>query len=1322
MKSGSQGFTDPPKLLAIAREGEDWAFARSEEYSGAYDYGIDAGWDSGKPESRGAIFSDRQLYQPGEKAWFTGAAYYLQNGGLKQDKNTRYAIALEGPDGKKTNLGTQTTNKFGTFSLQLPLKSNQPLGYYSILAKGETGAEIAGEFRVAQFKPPNFKVELNLDKEFALIDQKVAAKAQSNYLFGSPVEGGKARYYITRTQTDFTPKGWEKFSFGRQWFWPEESPAVSSDALQANQVLDSAGTSRQLIPVAKDLPYPMTYQVDVQVTDVSNLSVSDSKTFTALPSDRLIGLQSNFVADAGKPFPIQVIVTDPAGKVIEGQRVRVELQQMNYSSVTQVIEGSQTPRNQVEYKTVQQAEILSGSNSQSVSLAPPASGSYRIRANFADAKDEITATDWQIWATGDNPVTWGNQYRNNRLEIKLDKESYQPGETATVLLQSPYPEAELHLAVVRHNILYRTITKVQGGAPQIQFQVTPEMLPNAAVEAVLVRQGLPLAQLEPGNLESLVRIGFAPFNINLDNKYLKVQVIPEQASLQPSAEQSVQLTLRDAQGMPTEGQFTVMVVNEAVLQLSGYRPPDLVNTVYAAQPIATRFADNRPDVVLEPPASPLEKGWGYGGGLSAAAASTRIRKDFQPLAYYNGSVLADASGQARVAFKLPDDLTTWRVMAVATDGNLHFGDGEATFITTKPLLSNPVLPQFARLGDRFEAGLAVTNNTGQTGTLAINGSVSGSLQFADNPGSMQTGAASGTHAYRFPLVATSTGKATVRFTTQVNGTTDAFEVPLEVKPLEVTEQVVETGVTTNQVKIPLNVDSKVVPDTGGLEISLASTLIPEITAPAQQVLEEELPFLEPAASQLAIVANLQTLSQKYGQNANFNPIQQATQALERLQKLQQPDGGFAAWPGQKTSDPFVSPYAAPAIAKASAAGLKVDPGMVRRLQTYLKNILANPGQYVFCKQQLCKNQVRLEALIALAELGDKRNDFLADIYEQQSQFDRVTQIKLALYLHQFSEWQQESKILSNQLQETIYETGRTATVNLPQGWNWLSSPTTAQAQALRLFIAQNRPPAVLDRLLQGLLALRREGTWQTSYDNAEALSALVEYSKLQPTPPNFGATVQIASKKLGSARFEGYRKPSWELKVPMAELPRGQQNLTLKKSGQGTLHYLVAYRYRLQGEQPGALNGLRVTREIHPANQAKVLRRIGLDAADQPLTVPVGQVFDIGLEIITDRPVDRVFITDPLPAGFEVIDTSFQTATPYFQAQQDNWQIAYQTIYRDRVVAYSDRLEPGVYSLHYLVRSVTPGTFLWPGAEAHLQYAPDEFGRSSSSKLIVANQ
>jgi uncharacterized protein YfaS (alpha-2-macroglobulin family) len=215
--------------------------------------------------------------------------------------------------------------------------------------------------------------------------------------------------------------------------------------------------------------------------------------------------------------------------------------------------------------------------------------------------------------------------------------------------------------------------------------------------------------------------------------------------------------------------------------------------------------------------------------------------------------------------------------------------------------------------------------------------------------------------------------------------------------------------------------------------------------------------------------------------------------------------------------------------------------------------------------------------------------------------------------------------------------------------------------------------------------------------------------------------VTFAGQSLGNTQFQGYENSTWNLSVPMAQLPKGNSDLVLQKSGPGNLHYLVSYGYRLTGNQPGRLNGLRVVRQVRRANEEEVLRTTGLYDLDQPFEVGAGQVFDVALEIITDHPVDHVVITDPLPAGLEAVNTEFQTANQAVQADADSWQIDYQQVYKDRVVAYGDRLTPGIYEVHYLARSVTPGSYLWPGAEAHLQYAPEEFGRNASSRLLVDN-
>ncbi len=1346
---GGTVFAEPPQLLVIAREGSDWAFTRTESYSGAYGYGVDAGWSNQERRSRsdsagvsrGTIFSDRQLYQPGEKVALTGVAYYLQQGQLQKDARASYHVILQDPKGAVRVLGDYITNDFGTFSLEFSLDNSQMVGEYQVLAHSnrsqsvraatgqeyrQGGLEIQGSFQVAEFKPPNFKGEVSVNKALAQPGDVLMVTTRGNYLFGAPVVGGKVEYYITRAQTEFTPSGWEGFRFGRQWFWPEEAPKLKSDVWQTVAVLDGDGSNQETFKIDTDLLYPMIYRVDASVSDVSNLSVTDSQSVTVLPSDRLIGLKSNFVAEAGQAFSVEVIVTDWEGQAKAGERVKLELQKMTYSRVTRVVEGGRSDRYQVEYETVSETTLKSGQTPITAELTPPDSGSYRIRAELVGSKSEATATDLGVWATGGGGVQWGYA-DENKLEIKLDRETYKVGDTATALIQSPYTQGQLYFAVVRDKPLFQAIQVVQGGAPQVQFQITPEMLPNAAFEAVLVRQGESLETAATENLVNLVKIGFVPFKIDLSDRRLSVNITPSRTQLAPGEAETLQLQLRDSNNQPLPGQLTVMVVNEAILQLSGYRPPNLMEIVYAEQPIATRFSDNRPNVSLQAQASPLAKGWGYGGGFSAGTPDTRTRTDFQPLAYYNGSVVTNRQGQATVNFILPDDLTTWRVMVVATDGNFRFGEGETTLITTKPILTNPILPQFVRPGDRPNAGLSITNTTENTGTLKITGTLSGGLTF-DTTGNTQdtrhVQGIKGTIGERFPMTATRPGIATVAFATDFKGQAiDAFEIPLEIKPLDVTEQVVESGITATTVSFPINLAEDVYPHTGGLEIHLASTLIPQIMAPAQQVFSQTpLPFAEPMASQLLIAASLKQLSAQYGQAVEMLNLPEKTNAaLTQLASLQQEDGGFSRYPSSTLSDPYLTPYVAEALARANQAGLSGPSIQINRLQSYLQNLLANPENEDFCTQEtLCKSKLRLDALIALAEWGQVRNDFLADIYSWREQYDPVTQIRLARYLSQFPEWRSETQTLVREIWESISQTGRTAPINLPPSYQWWSSATRVQAEALRLAIAQKSPLEDTGRLLTSLLNLRRQGTWGSTYDNAQALSALVTYAQTESIPPNFAVEVTLGGQSLGKIQFQGYQKSTGNWSIPMSQLPKGNQTLVINKSGPGNLHYLVSYRYRLTGSQPGRLNGLRVVREVRPANSEQVLWKTGLYALEKPLEVKAGQVFDVGLEIISDRPVDHVVITDPLPAGLEAINGEFQTNNLALQAQEDSWEIGYQQVYKDRIVAYGDRLTPGVYALHYLARSVTPGTYLWPGAEAHLQYAPEEFGRNASSQLMIS--
>ncbi|HEV3195980.1 MAG TPA: Ig-like domain-containing protein, partial [Candidatus Cybelea sp.] len=149
-----------PNLGVVVAQGADVATVTTWNWSGITRFDVYGGWASGAPLSRGTVFSDRAMYQPGEHGRITGIAYYVKGPRVVADVNARYRVSLSDPSNNTISLGTVRTDAFGVFSLPIQFSKEQALGYYTIDAKGSNGNEINGSLRVAEFKPPNFKLTL----------------------------------------------------------------------------------------------------------------------------------------------------------------------------------------------------------------------------------------------------------------------------------------------------------------------------------------------------------------------------------------------------------------------------------------------------------------------------------------------------------------------------------------------------------------------------------------------------------------------------------------------------------------------------------------------------------------------------------------------------------------------------------------------------------------------------------------------------------------------------------------------------------------------------------------------------------------------------------------------------------------------------------------------------------------------------------------------------------------------------------------------------------------------------------------------------------
>ena len=290
------------------RLGADWTYVRTNDSSGAYTGDFYNGWSSATPMMRGTIFSDRDLYQPGETAQVTAVGWFLVNGVLRRGKAPSYAITLELPNGDKHELGRRSLDAFGTFSLPGRARRRTRRSETTPCARRPaTARQITGTFRVAEFKPPNFKVDLALDHAVAQRGATITGTATNAYLFGAPLAGASTKFTVTRSPASFTPKGRDGvLRSAGSGSGPSSSPTRRPTCCESTVTVDANGKAVVSVPVASDLPYPMTYQVDAETTDASNISVADSKSFTALPSDTLIGVKTDDVGTAGTPLAVTV--------------------------------------------------------------------------------------------------------------------------------------------------------------------------------------------------------------------------------------------------------------------------------------------------------------------------------------------------------------------------------------------------------------------------------------------------------------------------------------------------------------------------------------------------------------------------------------------------------------------------------------------------------------------------------------------------------------------------------------------------------------------------------------------------------------------------------------------------------------------------------------------------------------------------------------------------------------------------------------------------------------------------------------------------------
>ncbi|MEO7330308.1 MAG: MG2 domain-containing protein, partial [Minicystis sp.] len=1156
------------RAVIFAAAGDDWTYRRVSDTLNGWRFGASVDLSADRPF--GMLFTDRGIYRPGDTVRIKGIFREEARSGSSTPQNRPVEITVNGPDGESLQKLSPTLSPFGTLSVDVKVPDTGRLGSYSIQANVSGSPrdypDVSSDFEVAEYRAAEFKVSVQSDKPSYIRGDKASWTGRGDYLFGAPMANADVRMQVTRNDTYFTPPNLEGYltDDGAFLSGQPESSERATTVENATSKLDQKGSAG--IGAALTLPGQRGAELvtcEADITDLSRQMLSGSTSAIVHPGEFYVALNpgADFFVKPTDTVKPQILAVDPRGLHISGVTVTVELLQRKWSVARQEMGGLFRNTVSTVDKSVATCSLTTGSDPASCALQPSGAGFYILHAKATDKRGNPLASSSEVYVTGDaGDTSWGD---NDQLRLGLvpDKKSYEIGQVAHILVKSPFKTAEAWVTVERAGIYSQKKMTLSGPMPTIDIPVTEDLRPNAFVSVLLIKGRSKAAPEKSGKGDigaPSFRFGYAPIPINPEARRLKLALKANKTELRPGEAIEIDVDVKDRMGKAARAEVTLYAVDEGVLSLIGYKTPDPIPVFGAprALKVATIEAREALAKVMNPFAAlGLDKGLEGGGG----GGESNVRKDFRASAYFNPTLITDDKGHVHASFKLPDSLTTYRLMAVAAAEDDRFGYAQDHVTTSRPLMGRPAFPRFLRAGDSLDAGVVVTSKGLPRARVEVEIKAEG-LTVKDGPVKSIDLDANGSAEVRFALDAPRAGQAKVLFKIRGAGNEDAVEITREIKVPQVLEAVALYGDTTTQSAEKLGDLSAIRDDIGGLAVSLSSSALVGLGGGMESLIEYPYGCTEQLVSRLVPMLPLRGMAEDYKLSLPKDLDRVVAKGVADILSHQRGDGSFGLWAESPEGSPWVTAYALWGLSNAKRLQVAVPQPSLDSATRYLREALPRMDQD--------GNLLATAPFIldVLAENGSPDPGRVSTLFEKRAKLPLFSQALLlhAMILSKSAPAQRD--LLVADIESHVRLDANVARAVSNEGDRYavlMDSDTRTSALVLRGLLAARPDHPLASKLAMGLLAARKGGTWRNTQETAWSLLSLHDYRKAQEkVSPNFIAHVFLGENEIFTAPFQGRSLKQETTKLDAQKLISGSgAALAFDVQGQGKLFYEARLRY-----------------------------------------------------------------------------------------------------------------------------------------------------------------
>ncbi|MCP5009337.1 MAG: hypothetical protein GY942_05080 [Aestuariibacter sp.] len=1310
-----------------------------------YDFGIDTNYSLKPNQPTTYVYTDRPMYRPGQPVYFKGIMRL--NDDLDYSLPTDEQIKVEIASYDEVIYTEQLPlSDFGSFTGRVLLDNEAVLGGYRITIKDMSDKVIgSGYFDVAEYRKPTFQVEVETAVSNIAAGETIPVTVDATFFSGGAVVNGEVSWWVLSADYNFSGDGnLRRFSFNSRerdlgYFYYYNNYQSYNVIAEGNGRTNSQGQFIIDIPAElSDSNGSRQFTIEASVTDVAGNTVSGRSPVIVHRSRVYPGIAAvQSVGKADESMAFDLVAVDWDGNPIANQTVSVEVVERRWYSVQEEDDSGYTIwRTSVEEIPVEiegDVERVTDSNGRTTfSFIPPKGGVYAAKVTTQDSHGNQATAATYVWVSGSNYVSW-RRVNDHSFELISDTSAYKPGDTAEILIASPFQgDAYALVTVERGHIKSQEVLHLTSNSTIYRLPITGEMAPNVFV-SVLVIKGI-----DENNPAPDFKLGMTQFTVEREEQALTIELTPDKTVAGPGDTVNYTVRVTDFRGQPVAAEVSLSLSDLAALSIADRTELPILDYFYSERYLsvntATLLALNMDAYNQE-----LEDEIKGGGGGAGTFGILTIREEFPDTAYWEGQVETGADGTTTVSVTLPDNLTTWRMDARAITLDTRVGQTTTDILSTRPLLVSPQTPRFFVVGDTVMLGTAVHNNTNATLETAVSIQATGVTVNTPDTQMVTIGAGQQTAVY-WEVVAGDGERVDLVFSAQSGdygdasrptlGTLDGqgipiykFEVP---ETVGTSGQLLDGGGIIESIGLPIY--PNYTPTEGSVSVEVAPSLAAAMTDGLDYLAHYEYECTEQIVSRF--LPNL--LTSRALQVAGIddtdlvgNLDEQVNIALQRLYSRQQPDGGWSWWDGTR-SNTLVTAYVVLSLLEAQESGYLVSNDVYTQGISYLHDNFKHADGL---ENAYYRNNRQAFLVYVLTRVGFPPTHDINLLYETRESLDLYAQAYLAqaIYFADDNDPRLES-MASNFISAAIISaTGSHWEEDRRDYWNWNTDTRTTAIVLDTMIMLQPDNPLVANAV-RWLMAHRTNGRWAGTQETAWTLMSLTNWmSTSGELEADFEYEIGLngAYAGGGTANADTLRDPL-QLQFDITELFTDELNrLAIGRSdGPGNLYYTAH------------LNVSIPVSEVEPLDKGIIISRSYFDPEDRemPITeIEQGETFLARLTIVVPNTLHYVVIEDFLPAGLEAIDQSLKTSQQvgapqrydwdsYFEKGWGWWYFDHVQLRDEKVVLSADYLPAGTYEYVYLVRAALPGEYHVIPPVAQEFYFPEVYGRGAGSMFVVLSK